>query len=284
MLLKQSNSVTRDKSFCTEENLKIFLKNRNAFPLDDQQQLKYFIDNYSDCWRIWNKVRWDAAMNSEGVKELKEYLGDKFIPYYDSSWELAKEWTSRKRSTKADIENFYRNTKNYIYNSIIFYYSNDRIDLSSYWLDLKKAYNIRTVIDYGCGVGNDGLNMMDTGSKVIFADFDSPSFDFLKWRLKERNYISDLYQTIMVEELPRVKPRADMLWAVDVLEHMKDPFEIFNCIENVRMIVFFTDCDDKAGGRHPFHFKIDWKKLEGEFSRRNYKKIKHEKLDIWEKK
>lgn len=282
MLKDKTSSLKRDISFCNETNLRRYLKNKSSFSESDRRYLKYFIDNFSECWRLWNKVRWDAAMPSEGVKELKEYLGEKFIPYYDSSWELAKEWLSKKRYNRAMVEEFYRKTSNYIYNSIIFHYSGDRLDLKKYWLDLQKKYNINSVLDFGCGVGNDGLEMMNQGMKVYFSDFNSPTLKFLLWRIKKRRYTEDQFEIIDVVKLQRMHLNVDMFWTIDVIEHMKDPLDIFSCIgEKTRLVVYFTDCDDKAGGRHPFHFKVNKSQLEKEFRKRNYKKMPHEILDVW---
>lgn len=270
------------KTFCTEENLKAYLKNKSAFTPEEQTQLKYCIDNFSDCWKIWNKVRWDAAMDSEGVQELKEYLGDQFIPYYDSSWGLAEEWYSEKRDTKESVEQFYKNTKQYIYNSLIFYNSGDRDDFHKFFTDLKKKYNIISVIDYGCGVGNDGLKMLEEGVKVVFSDFGSPTLDFLKWRLVHRGYSQENYKVVEVDNTVSEKISAEMFWSIDVIEHMLDPLEIFKFISNeTRLAVYYTDSDEKDGGRHPFHFKINENLLANEFIKRGYELIEHPVLHIW---
>lgn len=272
----------RDKTFCTEENLKKYLENKDSFSLEDQRQLKYFVDNYPDCWQVWSKVRWDAAMQSEGVKELQEFLGDEFVPYYDSSWELAKEWNSKERATQLDVEDFYRGTKNYLYNSTLFYYSHDRVDLHTHWLELKERFGINSVIDFGCGVGNDGLKMLESGVKVIFSDFQSPSLDFLRWRLSKRK-VEAQAEVLDLGKLYKERPKADMLWAVDVLEHMTNLLDIFKLVEEIPIVVLYTDSDDAAGGRHPFHFPVDKLQLDKEFSQRGYRKVEYEKLDVWER-
>src|SRR5207248_483828 len=42
------------------------------------------------------------------------------------------------------------------------------------------------LLDYGCGIGSDGLRLLDRGYRVEFADFDNPSARYLRWRLDRR--------------------------------------------------------------------------------------------------
>lgn len=268
---------------CNYDNLYSLLVHKSDLTDSQKSELRGLINKIDDCWKIWNKVRWDKAMNKKGVLELKEYLGNEFIPYYDSSWALAREWNSRNRNTKSLVEEFYINTKNYMYNSIIFFESGDRADLRTIFTQLIEKYKIKSVIDYGCGVGNDGLNMIGMVQKVTFVDFNSPSQDFLKWRLKNRNINPEKYEVVNVNsQLPK-KP-SEMFWSIDVIEHMKNPLDIFKWINNeTKLVAYYTDTDDKAGGRHPFHFKIDKDSLNREFIKRNYVKKPHPFLNIWVK-
>jgi len=283
-MFKNQKLASPDVSLCTEENLQRFLKQRNSFTVDQQQKLKDQIDNSSKCWQMWNKVRWDAAMNSQGVQELKEYLGKKFIPYYDSSWGLAEEWNALERKSKELVEDFYRKTSDYMYNSIIFYNSGDRDDLHSSFNTLKEHYQIATVIDYGCGTGNDGLKMIEGGTKVIFVDFQSPTFEFLQWRLARRGISSDMYELIDLDAAKNRQISADLFWSVDVIEHMYNPLDIFLFInKKTKFAAHFTDADDTAGGRHPFHFKINKALLKNEFKNRNFIELDYPLLNVWKR-
>ena len=44
------------------------------------------------------------------------------------------------------------------------------------------------ILDYGCGIGSDGLLLLEAGYRVEFADFDNPSTAFLRWRLARRGF------------------------------------------------------------------------------------------------
>lgn len=272
------------KISCSYKNLLDLLQSKPRLSPSQKLQLRDSIDNDGECWKMWNKIRWDVALSSIGVKELKEYLGAEFIPYFDSSWALAREWNSRSRNTKESIEDFYTVTKNYIYNSVIFFESGDRIDLQPYFSNLRSKFNISSVIDFGCGVGNDGLFMLKEGVHVYFIDFESPTLDFLKWRLKKRDINSNMYDVLNLKSMDMTKVSSDMFWSVDVIEHMQNPMEIFDYIsDSTKLVVYFTDADDTAKGRHPFHFKINSNKIADELINRGYEKVSHQVLNVWVK-
>lgn len=197
-------------------------------------------------------------MQTRGMEELKEYLGDSFTLYYDSSWALAHEWNEASRSTRENVELFYQQTSNYLYNLVVFYESGDRKDFKPFFKQLATNQQYRVVIDYGCGVGNDSLDLVAAGFQVIAIDFDSPSLDFLRWRLGKRGIPKEQCEVISIERLEESLQKcqeADVFWGVDVLEHMYDPFEIFHLFsDNIKAVAFYIDSDDQAGGRHPFHF------------------------------
>src|SRR4051794_31555953 len=44
------------------------------------------------------------------------------------------------------------------------------------------------VLDYGCGIGSDGLALIEPGYRVEFADFANPSTEYLRCRLKRRRF------------------------------------------------------------------------------------------------
>jgi SAM-dependent methyltransferase len=269
---------------CNEALLRSYLNNKHLLSESEKQTVRVAIDSDPDCWNLWNKIRWDKAMSTEGVRDLKDFLGAKFTPYYDSSWALAEEWNKQLRKTKEDIEEFYQTTSHYIYNSIIFNYSGDRYDFHTDFKNLKNKYDIQSVIDYGCGVGTDGMMMLDLGLKVTFVDFDSPTLEFLKFRINKRNFSPSQYEIVDVQQLKSKPIQSDLFWSIDVIEHMREPTDIFNAIgEKTRVAAYYSDADDEAGGRHPFHFKINEKVLNQQFIHRSFTNVPHSILKIWKR-
>lgn len=75
------------------------------------------------------------------------------------------------------------------------------------------------VLDYGCGIGSDGLMLLEAGYRVEFADFDNPSVAFLRWRLERRGFDAPVHD--LDEHVP---DGFDAAFAFDVIEHVPDPF------------------------------------------------------------
>jgi cyclopropane fatty-acyl-phospholipid synthase-like methyltransferase len=83
------------------------------------------------------------------------------------------------------------------------------------------------VLDVGCGIGSDGLALLEEGYSVEFADFDNPSTRYLRWRLSRRGLSAPVYDLDAVE-LPS---GFDLAYAFDVLEHVSDPFALLASME-----------------------------------------------------
>ncbi|MBP7768392.1 class I SAM-dependent methyltransferase [Candidatus Woesebacteria bacterium] len=241
-------------------------------------QAKKHLDVCRDCWDIWNKVRWDSCMNSVGVSELKEYLGDQFIPYFDSSVSLAVNWYNSEPKTPEEVAEFYKNTHDYIYNLVIWHESGDREDFLSEFKQLSEKYGVSSFLDYGCGVGNDGLALINSGYSVSFVDYSCPSTDFLLWRMKKRGIHSEIIDI----EKNEILPSADVFFAIDVLEHIQDPLQVLKKINNkTKIFAHRSQFGNKAGGRHPFHFDFDESSLNEELVRMGFHKIESKYLSSW---
>ena len=82
------------------------------------------------------------------------------------------------------------------------------------------------LLDYGCGIGSDGLMLLEAGYRVEFADFDNPSVAFLRWRLERRGFDAPVHD--LDEHVPS---GFDAAFAFDVIEHVPDPFAFLGEME-----------------------------------------------------
>lgn len=213
--------------------------------------IRQHLESCKACWSLYNRVRWDRAKLNEEFWELKEFLGSKYCEYFDSSWALANEWNDEARETKKQIDDFYRTTEHYVYNLFIWEASGQRPD----YVDMAAKHigklGLHRILDFGCGIGTDGLKFIELGYDVTFHDFEGPSRNFLQWRLNYRNQIANFSSPDAIIR----ETEFDLIWAMDVIEHIKNPIEVLEpYLKLSKAFIFDTEHSGSSNGRHPFHF------------------------------
>ena len=107
------------------------------------------------------------------------------------------------------------------------------------------------VLDYGCGIGSDGLLLLEAGYRVEFADFASPSTQYLRWRMQHRGLDAPFH------DLDRAPPGGgfDLAFAFDVIEHAPDALAFLGELESRARLVLvnFLAGED----RNPLHEPLD---------------------------
>jgi len=147
-------------------------------------------------------------------QELQAYLGDAYdhgaLQRYQQT--LDEEWEGCD-----DEHSFYRTSEGYLYNLTAFSMTGTKLP---YIRELMRHVSPEArLLDYGCGIGSDGLLLLEAGYRVEFADFDNPSVAFLRWRLERRGFDAP------VHDLDKHVPAGfDAAFAFDVIEHVPDPF------------------------------------------------------------
>jgi|GEM_PF-1977823 len=195
-----------------------------------------------------------AAAHGPEWAELEQYLGERFNPAWTAQPAelLAREFTAHRGAE----EQFYRTTEGYLY------------DLTAFAeTATKEPYRalIRMVLpagakllDYGCGIGSDGLRFLAEGYKVAFADFDNPSTRYLRWRLARRGLSAPVYD---VERLPEGLS-FDLVYSFDVLEHVAEPLPLLQRLEGMARYVAVNLISEDPADPYPLHHRHDWRPLE----------------------
>ena len=153
--------------------------------------------------------------------ELKAYLGDAFDR---ARLEQHDAYLDSEAAQVGDEGVFYRTTDAYLYDLTVFAMSGTKLP----YLELLTSHVPpgSRVLDYGCGIGSDGLLLLEAGYRVEFADFDNPSIRYLKWRLEHRGLDAPIH------DLDRDVPGGfAAAYAFDVIEHVKDPFAFLRELE-----------------------------------------------------
>jgi GT2 family glycosyltransferase/SAM-dependent methyltransferase len=149
------------------------------------------------------------------LAELQAYLGDEF----DQDLLTGHEYqVDAERDRAVDEETFYRTSRMYLYDLTVFAMSGTK---APYLADLLAEVRPgASLLDYGCGIGADGLRLADAGYRVSFADFANPSTEYLRWRLARRGLDADVFD-LDADDIP---PGFDAAYSFDVIEHVEDPF------------------------------------------------------------
>jgi SAM-dependent methyltransferase len=178
------------------------------------------------------------------LAELKEYLGDS---YDHARLQRYEEAVDEELAQVGDEPTLYRTSQMYLYNLTAFAMSRTKEPYLADLTDLVPAG--ARVLDYGCGIGSDGLLLLEAGYQVGFADFANPSTEYLRWRLEKRGLEAPIYD---LDSAPP-EPGWDAAYSFDVIEHVDDPFAFLAGLErlaNLVVVNFLAPVPDEPDVHH----------------------------------
>ena len=182
-----------------------------------------------------------AAWEGErDLEELRRYLGG---AYDEQRLVDHKRLVDAEEHAAPDEQTFYRTSEAYLYDLTAFAMSGTKAP----YLDAIRSVvpTGSRLLDVGCGIGSDGLRLLDAGYRVEFADFDNPSTRYLRWRLAERGLDARVHD--VDAELPA---GFDLAYAFDVVEHVDDPVAFLRRLEATAALVAVNLLDADADDAH----------------------------------
>ncbi|HEX8086615.1 MAG TPA: methyltransferase domain-containing protein [Solirubrobacteraceae bacterium] len=160
--------------------------------------------------------------------ELRAYLGDAYDHDRLVRW---REQLEEEAAAIADEQRLYRESEAYLYNLTAFAMTGTKLP---YLRELLRAAPPPArLLDVGCGIGSDGLMLLEAGYDVAFADFDNPSTRYLRWRLERRGLAARVHD-LDAAPLP---DGFDLAYAFDVLEHVEAPLALLETMERSAALV-----------------------------------------------
>ena len=184
-----------------------------------------------------------ALRHDPGLEEaeLRAYLGDAYDHDRLVRWDEQLEDEAR---AIGDEQRLYRESQAYLYNLTAFAMTGTKLPYLREILRVVPSGG--RVLDVGCGIGSDGLMLLEAGFEVEFADFDNPSTRYLRWRLERRGLDAHVHD-LDVGPLPG---RFHLAYAFDVLEHVDDPLALLGEMERVARVVCVNLVDDNGSVLH----------------------------------
>jgi 2-polyprenyl-3-methyl-5-hydroxy-6-metoxy-1,4-benzoquinol methylase len=183
------------------------------------------------------------------IQELKRYLKEDAEVVYQKcmhgALNMCKAWQDKfgkdkdeKDLPEEDVLDFYRNTDLYLYD-LTWHWSHNRQGRESVMnaiTDRTRGDKIK-VLDFGCGIGDYGLQIAQNNpdAKVYFYDINIHNIEYLKSRiaLREVQNLIPKGNCVILDKLPEKPEEFDVVLALDVLEHIKEPRDVANNLHHV---------------------------------------------------
>lgn len=183
---------------------------------------------------------------------------------------IKDEWNTKLPQGYDEIKKFYKETKNYLYDSTLWHFGNRRnFDLELFQKlvadkEIKRNMSenkdrIFTVLDFGAGIGQNAIMLARGGFDVTLADLDGFSLRFAEFRFNKHKIPYKVWYTDR-EDIPPLSTY-DYILCFDVIEHIPST-ELKGIIDKLiklkhkdTQLISTISLGDRQN--HPMHFEND---------------------------
>jgi 2-polyprenyl-3-methyl-5-hydroxy-6-metoxy-1,4-benzoquinol methylase len=199
------------------------------------------------------------------AEEVQSYLGWDASRILDAIYRgrelMREEWNTKNPQSESGILDFYKETENYIPDLAWWHRGFERKKLTRAAIEVCKQNDACKVLDFGCGIGQDGILLAESGFQVTLADLPGKTFEFAKWRVMRRGLDVKLISS------DKLREKYDAILCFDVLEHLWEPGEVLEYLykhlsdKGILLVTAHFQHTDT----HPMHLERNARYLGDEF-------------------
>lgn len=154
------------------------------------------------------------------IDDLREFKSNSETDWNRANNIAADEWKKFAPHDEKTFEQYYEKSKAYIDAMAAYNETGKKLRLfSKIYKVIENLGDVKSIVDFGCGVGSDSLEFASLGFDVTAMDVPSIALDFVRFR-QNKHHIKFNILTTKFDI-----PHCDLILSLDTLEHVFDPYE-----------------------------------------------------------
>jgi len=239
--------------------------------------------------------------NIDGFEELAEYLEidlNSILDTYNSIYknteslmkfkylsniEFKKKFPDENYDPKS-LTDYYSKSENLLFELTEYHSTSARRNMTREVIKHLKSFNSRNVLDFGCGIADDSINILKNKIECTLCEIDGKTFDYAKWRIKKRKLKADFININKINSLTKLKENSfDSILCFEVLMHLPNPSDTLNVFSKILkkdgylfLTYRFKQENYSLALNHNYSFETI---LNTSLSTLNFKKVKE--ISVW---
>jgi SAM-dependent methyltransferase len=182
--------------------------------------------------------------------DVNRVLETLMCEYRDPGRTVREAWLGESPKSEAEVEQFYRTTWSYIFDLVVVQRLAERRLWRRRAVEVLKGHSVQTVLDFGGGIGEDGLAFEQAGMTAVVYEPGEVTAEFARARLAREG--SQVKVVSRLEDCPV----ADAVFSTEVLEHLPRPMEAVRVMRGQLRsggLLMVTHSFELVGDAYPSH-------------------------------